>query len=117
MLIHFLYRDEPNLAAWQSGLMTVSGTARPAFRAFELPLSQVSRRGLGTVLWGQVRPATGRRPYKLEQFRGGQWQWVGSTRYTSTRGFFRTAVRAGKGSKLRIYATGERVYSPILVVR
>jgi hypothetical protein len=117
MLIHFLYRDEPNLAAWQSGLMTVSGTARPGFRAFELPLSQVSRRGLGTVLWGQVRPATGRRPYKLEQFRGGQWQWVGSTRYTSTRGFFRTAVRAGKGSKLRIYATGERVYSPILVVR
>jgi hypothetical protein len=117
MLIHFLYRDEPNLAAWQSGLVTVNGSARPAFRAFELPLSQVSRVGLRTVLWGQVRPSSGARPYKLEQFRAGHWSWVGSTRTTSSGGFFRTVVRAGKGSKLRVYANRERVYSPILVVR
>jgi hypothetical protein len=117
MLIHFLYRDEPNLAAWQSGLMTVHGSARPALRAFELPLSQVSRRGSTTVLWGQVRPSSGQRPYKLEQFRGGAWHWVGSTRYTGGRGFFRVAVRAGAGSKLRIYANRERLYSPVLVVR
>ena len=30
---------------------------------------------------------------------------------------FRTVVRAGKGSKLRVYANREQVYSPILVVR
>jgi hypothetical protein len=116
MLIHFLYQDEPNLAAWQSGLVTVRGTARPALRAFELPLSQVSRSGLRTVLWGQVRPSSGRRPFRLQQFRGG-WQTVGSTRLTSSRGFFRTAVRAGLGAKFRVYSVRDSTYSPILVVR
>ena len=47
---------------WQSGLMRVNGSARPACRAFQLPLSQASRRGLRTVLWGQVRPSTREAP-------------------------------------------------------
>ena len=64
-----------------------------------------------------MRPSTGRRPYKLEQFRAGHWHWVGSTRDTGSGGSFRTVVRAGKGSKLRVYANREQVYSPILVVR
>jgi hypothetical protein len=116
MLIHFLYQDEPNLAAWQSGLVTVRGVARPALRAFELPLSQVSRSGLRTVLWGQVRPSSGRRPFRLEQFRGG-WHTVGSTRLTNSGGFFRIAVRAGAGAKFRVYSVRDKTYSPILVVR
>ena len=33
MLIHYLYRDEPDLARWQSGLETVDGRAKPALSA------------------------------------------------------------------------------------
>jgi hypothetical protein len=116
MLIHFLYRDEPATAAWQSGFFTVNNVARPVLRSFELPLSQVSRAGLSTVLWGQVRPSTGRRPFQLQEFRDGGWESLGSTRRTDPRGFFRVTVRAAKGSKLRLYSNTSRASSPILVV-
>ena len=44
MLIHYLYRDEPEMARWQSGLETVSGKAKPSLNATMLPLAQVSRK-------------------------------------------------------------------------
>jgi len=34
MFIWFLLKDEPNIAGWQSGLMTASGTAKPSFKTF-----------------------------------------------------------------------------------
>ena len=56
VVIQYLLRDEPATDAWQSGLETVSGRAKPALAAFSLPLVQVARRGLPTTVWGQVRP-------------------------------------------------------------
>ena len=117
MLIHYLVRDDRELAGWQSGLLTAAGSAKPSYRAFALPLAQRSRRGLRTVVWGQVRPRTGRQPYRLQQFRGGHWHWVGGNRWTSGRGFFSAAVRAGRGSKLRVWSPRDRSYGTILVVR
>jgi hypothetical protein len=35
LMLWFLVRDEPNLAGWQSGLMTAGGARKPAFRAFQ----------------------------------------------------------------------------------
>jgi hypothetical protein len=35
LMLWFLVRDEPDLAGWQSGLMTVAGKPKPAFKAFE----------------------------------------------------------------------------------
>jgi hypothetical protein len=35
MLIWFLLRDEARLKGWQSGLLTASGTPKPAYRAFQ----------------------------------------------------------------------------------
>ena len=35
MMIWFLLKDQPDLAGWQSGLMTVDGRRKPAFGAFE----------------------------------------------------------------------------------
>ena len=35
LMLWFLVRDEPSLAGWQSGLMTVDGTKKPSFRAFQ----------------------------------------------------------------------------------
>jgi len=35
MLIWFLLKDQPDLAGWQSGLMTVDGRRKPAYAAFQ----------------------------------------------------------------------------------
>jgi hypothetical protein len=117
MLIHYLLRDDRQLAGWQSGLFTDTGTAKPAYRAFMLPLAQESRRGLRTIVWGQVRPRSGVQLYRLQQFRNHRWYWVGGTHRTTRRSFFATAVRADHGSKLRLWSPRDRTYSPILVVR
>jgi hypothetical protein len=35
LMLWFLVRDEPNVAGWQSGLITTGGTRKPAFSAFQ----------------------------------------------------------------------------------
>ena len=117
MLIHYLYMDEPSVARWQSGLMSISGAAKPARRAFSLPFTQVSRRGVRTVLWGQVRPGNGRQRYILQQFRGGKWRTVGGARRTTARVYLTRTVRAGKGAKFRIWYPAQSVASPLVKVR
>ena len=117
MLIQYLYRDEPDAARWQSGLVTSGGSVKTARRAAVLPLAQVSRRGLRTVVWGQVRPDEGRQRYILQQFRNGGWRAVGGVRTTTTRGFLTRTLRAGKGAKLRLWYPRDRVASPLLQVR
>jgi hypothetical protein len=116
MVIHFLYRDEPSLSGWQSGLQTVSGKLKPAFDAFRLPLAQVSRTGTQTVLWGQVRPRSGRQPFRLQQLRGSTWVTIGGVRWTSSGGVFRATVRAGKGALLRIWSPRDGASSPALPI-
>ncbi|HSP74283.1 MAG TPA: hypothetical protein VLN26_18075 [Gaiellaceae bacterium] len=117
MLIHYIVRDDRQLAGCQSGLLTAGGAAKPSYRAFVLPLAQRSRRGLRTVVWGQVRPRAGRQPYRLEQLRGGRWHWIGANRWTSARGAFDVAVRAGHGSRLRVWSPRDSMFGQILVVR
>jgi hypothetical protein len=117
MLIQYLYQDEPDAARWQSGLVTAGGAAKTARRSAILPLAQVSRRGLRTVVWGQVRPEDGRERYVLQQFRGGKWRSVGGLRTTDRRGFLYRTLRAGKGSKLRIWYPAGDIVSPLLKIR
>ena len=117
MLIQYLYKDEPDAARWQSGLVTAAGRPKTALRAAVLPLAQVSRRGLRTVVWGQVRPEEGRQRYVLQQFRDSGWRAVGGVRTTGSRGFLRRTLRAGQGAKLRIWYPRDRVASPLLVIR
>src|ERR687887_466647 len=94
LLIHFLVRDEPNAGRWTSGFYTSRGKVKPSFAGFALPFAQVSRRGVRTALWGQVRPRAGRQPYRLQQLRGGHWRWVGRTQLTTRGGFLRRTVTA-----------------------
>jgi hypothetical protein len=117
MLIHFMVRDDSNPGGWQSGLRKLSGEAKPSYNAFRLPLAQVSRRAARTAVWGQVRPRSGRQPYRLELWRGGRWTSLGAQGLTDSRGVFSQIVPAGKGTKLRIWSPRDRAYSPPLVVR
>jgi hypothetical protein len=114
ILVHYLVRDEPDPARWQSGLFTARGAAKPAVAAFKVPLAQKSRTGLRTTLWGQVRPG-GRSTFRLQQFRSGAWHTVGAYT-TSARGYFTRTVRAGEGARFRVFSPVARTYSPIVTV-
>ena len=107
MLIHYLYRDEPELFRWQSGLETVDGRPKPALNATMLPLAQVSRRGQKTVVWGQVRPGSGKQRYVLQRKVGNRWARVGRTASTDRGGYFSRSLTAAKGTQLRIVYRGE----------
>jgi hypothetical protein len=117
MLIHYLYRDEPDLGRWQSGLETIDGQPKLAMVATMLPLAQVSRRGSRTTLWGQVRPGKGRQRFFLQTLSGGRWIAVGRARLTDTRGYLRLTVQARRGNLFRLSYPARRLASPALVVR
>lgn len=117
MLIQYLYKDEPDTARWQSGLVSSSGSAKLSRRSAILPLAQVSRSGLRTVVWGQVRPEDTRQRYVLQQFRAGAWRSVGGVRTTTARGFLFRTVRAGAGAKLRLWYPAQGLASPLLTIR
>jgi len=114
VLIHFLVRDEPDLGGWQSGLLTAAGVAKPSYRAFALPLAQEP--GRGSVLWGQVRPGSGRRVYRLQKLVNGRWAWYGGTGRTSSRGFFQRRVVGRTGERFRLWAPSVSAFSPSLAL-
>jgi hypothetical protein len=116
MLIHFLIRDEPSLGGWQSGLLTTAGTAKPAYHAFALPLAQVSRPGLRTVLWGQVKPGSGARTYVLQSYTGGRWLPVGGSARTDAGGTFSRTVTLPRGTRVRVWSPDAGYASPALTL-
>jgi hypothetical protein len=117
MLINFMVRDDTSGEGWQSGFFTAGGSAKPSYRAFGLPLAQVSRRGSRTVLWGQVRPGSGRRTYTLQRWTGRSWVRVGSTMRTNATGSFERVVNAHARQKFRIVSPAASYTSVFLTIR
>jgi len=113
----FLVRDEPNARKWTSGFLTSRGKVKPSFNAYALPFVQVSRHRTRTMVWGQVRPRFGRQSYRLQQFSGGRWRWIGATQLTTSGGFLRRVVSAGPHARLRIWSPRDRRSSMVLTVR
>jgi hypothetical protein len=111
MLIHYLIKDEPASARFQSGLYDTSGRAKLAALAFPLPLAQAGRSGGKLVLWGQVRPRTGVQTYRIQLRSGAAWRFSGGTFRTGPRGFFSRAVVAPAGAEVRIFSPRDRAYS------
>ena len=116
MLIQFLVRDEPNIGGFQSGLFSVAGAAKLAYHAFALPLAQVSRHGSRAVVWGQVRPGSGRRTYVLQRAVGAGWRSAGSRARTSASGAFTRMLALPRGSRIRIFAPAVGWTSPPLTL-
>ena len=116
LLIQYLYRDEPDLAGWQSGFQTDVGTHKPAFNAFRLPLAQIVRNGTRTTIWGQVRPRSGRQPYTIQQLNHGHWHTIGPSHLTSPSGFLTQTLTASKGTRLRIWSPRDNANSPSLTI-
>lgn len=116
LLVHYLYRDEPDLGRWQSGLETIDGRAKPARVAAMLPLAQLARFSGQTTVWGQIRPGDGPRRFVLQRLNARRWTNVGGVRTTNGRGFFTARLVAHRGTRLRIVQLGGAA-SPALVVR
>ena len=103
LLIHFLYRDEPNLARFQSGLVTLANKSKPSFAAFELPLAQTARHGSRVSLWGQFRaPDTGATG-SIERKLRGSWRSV-ATVHRGAGGFFRWTGSLPRHAVVRLHA-------------
>jgi hypothetical protein len=117
LLIQYLYRDEPSLGRWQSGLTTVQGTPKPSLAAAMLPLVQVSRKASTTVVWGQVRPGSGAQRYVVQIHGGGRWGSLGGARLTNAGGSFTVPVTAPRGSVLRLWYPARRLAGLAIVVR
>jgi hypothetical protein len=105
LLIHFLYRDEPSLARFQSGLVTIDDRAKPALAAFELPLAETTRTGIVTSLWGQLRAPGAEGAAVLERRVGSTWRRVASLG-ASAAGFVRWRGRLARGAVVRLHAGG-----------
>jgi hypothetical protein len=103
MLIHFLVRDEPNIARFQSGVLTLAGKAKPAYGAYQLPLAQTGRTGSRTAIWGQLRAPGAGGSVRVERRGGGVWRTVATLSPGAGR-FFRWTGTLPRGTQVRLHA-------------
>ena len=52
MFFQYLYRDEPQLSRFQSGLVFADDRWKPSLQAFRLPFAQMGRSGERAIVWG-----------------------------------------------------------------
>ncbi len=114
-MTQYLIRDDVPLSGFQSGLRYEDGRAKPAWRAFRLPI-WVVRRGKWVRIFGQVRPA---RPWTNPQvaleWRGkrGGWKTIKTFTARGWRNFVYDWDRY-RGGRWRLRWTapgGETMYS------
>jgi hypothetical protein len=99
LLIHFLYRDEPDIARFQSGLVTVTNAVKPAYAAYQLPLAQIS----GSTLWAQLRAPAAGLTARIERLVGERWQML-ATVQAGAGGYFRWNGTLVRGTQVRVRA-------------
>ena len=105
MLLQYLYRDEPNVARFQSGLVRLNGTRKPSYAAFELPLAEVARRTTTTSLWGQLRAPAAGSTARLERRAAAGWSTLATLR-AGDGGYVTWRGRLRAGSWVRLVAGG-----------
>jgi hypothetical protein len=101
LLIHFLYRDEPDVARFQSGLVSLTNAQKPAFAAFELPLAEVRRTGTRTTLWGQLRAPLAGSTARIERRTASGWRAVAS-KHAGAAGVFTWTGVLPRGTQVRL---------------
>jgi hypothetical protein len=118
MIFQYLYRDEPELSRFQSGLVYTDDRPKPSLQGFKLPFAQMGRQGDRAIVWGQIRGgAAGRKRYRLEVLQKNVWKTIRPDRLTNEKGVFVRKLRLKRGALLRIWAPGPRRFSLQLRVR
>ena len=101
MLIQYLYRDEPDVARFQSGLVTLGGSRKPAYAAFQLPLAEAGRTGSTVSLWGQLRAAVSGSTARLERKVGTHWSTI-ATLHAGAGDYVRWRGTLARGTWVRL---------------
>ena len=84
MFFQYLYRDEPELSRFQSGLVFADDRPKPSLQGFKLPFAQTGRNGDRAIVWGQIRGGRpGRKTYRLEVLQKNTWKPVRPDRLTN----------------------------------
>ena len=118
MLFQYLYRDEPELSRFQSGLVFADDRPKPSLQGFRLPFAQMARHGAQAVVWGQIRGGRpGRKSYRLEVLKRNVWTAVGHDRLTNEDGVFIRTIRLKPGALLRIWSPRQQRFSLQLRIR
>jgi hypothetical protein len=113
MLIQYLYRDEPNISRFQSGLVTVKDAPKLAYAAFQLPIAQVARKGRTVTLWGQLRaPGSGATAHVQKRV-GSRWVGVTTVR-ASAAGYWTVHARLAPSTFVRV-VSGKLIGSELLL--
>jgi hypothetical protein len=113
MLIQYLYRDEPNVSRFQSGLLTVNNAPKLAFAAFQLPLAQIARSGSTVTLWGQLRAPGAGTTAHLQKRVGSRWVAVLTAR-ASAGGYWTARARLAPSTWVRV-VSGKLTGSELLL--
>jgi hypothetical protein len=112
MLIQYLYRDEPQLSRFQTGLVYIDDKPKPSLNGFRLPFAEMKRSGFETVVWGQIRDGTpGRKQYEIQVLKKNKWTPVAGIRLTNPNGVILRTIRLKRGSLLRVWSPKQRLYS------
>ena len=108
----YLYRDEPALGRFQTGLVFANDRLKPSLQGFELPFAEMRRVGFETRVWGQIRGGRpGRKRYRLEVLHRNEWKAVGHDRLTNDAGVFIRTIRLKRGALLRVWAPPRQRFS------
>ena len=112
MLVQYLYRDEPQLSRFQTGLVYIDDKPKPSLNSFRLPFAEMKRSGFETVVWGQLRDGKpGRKQYQVQVLHKNRWDSIAGTRLTNDDGVFVRTIRLKKGALLRVWSPKQRLYS------
>jgi hypothetical protein len=99
----YLWRDDPTIRAWQSGLEYANGKAKPALKHFGNPFAVDSA---GHRLWGQVRRRDAASVTVQRRSKGSKsWKTVKTVR-TDSLGYWSWRTRPAKGASYRYLAGG-----------
>ena len=96
-------RPGPSALKWagfQTGLKTTGGTLKPSYASYRLPIvvkKRGTKQGRGVLIWGRVRPGSGKRFAQLQRKQGGSFVTDGSLISTDSRGYF-TVTRSARAS-------------------
>jgi hypothetical protein len=92
-------------SGFQTALRFASGKKKPAYNAFKFPLV-VKKRRRGVLVWGRVRPGTGKRSVQLQRKRAGN---SGPRFKTNSKGYFTVKRRQSGRYRFRAYDSGGKL--------
>jgi hypothetical protein len=95
-------RDEPRLAAFQTGLRFGNGRAKPSLAAYRLPIWVTRAPGGKVRVWGQARAAGAGEPIQVQSGAGSSFATVAAPATQNAAGYFVVTLPSGGKKQWRL---------------